>query len=74
MSSLGLEGGWAENNNTHHRLMSKGYSVGGFINKDAPKYVLYRVTNAPHFRYETVHEFDSVEELELMVRLLLDGD
>lgn len=54
--------------------MSKGYSVGGYLDSGVPRYTLYRVTNAPHFRYETVHEFDSVEELELMVRLLLDGD
>jgi len=75
MSSLGLEDGWAGNNANYHRLHAKGYSVGGYIDNEVPKYALYRITpTAPHLWYETVHVFDSVEELELMVRLLLDGD
>lgn len=74
MSSLGLEDGWAENNVTYHKLHAKGYSVGGYIDSGVPKYVLYRIDGVKYFKYETVHEFDSVEELELMVKLLLDGD
>ena len=51
------------------RLYEAGYSVGGYLIDDGPvKYVLYRVNENTH---ERVHEFDSREELDNMVKLLL---
>ena len=75
MSSLGLEGGWSYGTATSLKLLEKGYSVGGYLDSGVPRYTLYRVMNpAPHFKYEVAHEFDTPEELHMMVRLLLDGE
>ena len=61
-----------DEDSVHRELMAKGYSVGGYVDKGIPRYMLYRVTSAPHFKYETVHEFNTPEELNNMVKLLLD--
>jgi len=69
-----VDNGWV---NTHSpvskKLYSKGYSVGGYVDNGVPKYVLYR-TGDGHggFKYERIHEFNTNEELNNMVKLLLD--
>lgn len=69
-----VDNGWV---NTHSlvskKLYAKGYSVGGYIDNGVAKYVLYR-TGDEHggFKYERIHEFDSNEELNNMVKLLLE--
>jgi hypothetical protein len=55
----------------HHRLRALGYSVGGYIDKGVPRYTLYRY-NRGIDRYESVHDFDTPEELNNMVKLLLE--
>jgi hypothetical protein len=50
------------------RLHTAGYSVGGYVDNGVPKYVLYR-TLAHH--HERIHEFNSEEELDNMIKLLL---
>ena len=69
-----VDNGWV---NTHSsvskKLYAKGYSVGGYIDNGVPKYVLYR-TGDGHggFKYERIHEFDTLKELNNTVKLLLD--
>jgi hypothetical protein len=62
-----MDNGWVDTF-TYNRLFKAGYSVGGFVDNDVPKYVLYRIHDHMH---ERVHEFDSQEELNNMVKLLL---
>ena len=58
----------------HHKLRAKGYSVGGYIDKGVPRYILYRL-NDTRVLYQRVHEFDSAEGLNNMVKLLIEeGD
>ena len=69
-----VDNGWV---NTHSpvskKLYAKGYSVGGYIDNGVPKYVLYRTGDAHGgFKYERIHEFNSNEELNNIVKLLLD--
>lgn len=68
-----VDNGWV---NTHSpvskKLQKKGYSVGGYIDSGVPKYVLYRMDGG---KFGRVHEFDTNEELNTMLKLLLDeGD
>ena len=50
------------------RLYAAGYSVGGYVHEDGrPRYVLYRTDPT----FTRVHEFDTQEELNSMVKLLL---
>lgn len=50
------------------RLHAAGYSVGGYVHEDGrPRYVLYRVDD----KFTRVHEFDTREELDNMVKLLI---
>lgn len=45
--------------------------MGGYIDKGVPKFVLYRV-GGNGLNFERIHEFNSNEELNNMVKLLLD--
>ena len=66
-----LDGGWVENSTPVRRLREKGYYVGGYTDKGQPKYALYRREDIGQ-KFEMVHEFNSAEELNNMVKLLLD--
>lgn len=61
------DNGWVDTF-TYNRLFRAGYSVGGFVDNGVPKYVLYRVYDHKH---ERIHEFDSMKELNNMVKLML---
>ena len=64
------DNGWVDSNSAaNSRLHRKGYSVGGYIDKGIPKYVLYRIDDG---KFGRVHEFDSNEELNTMLKLLLE--
>lgn len=67
---IAVDNGWVETfSDTRRRLYKLGYSVGGYrIDDGTPKYVLYRSTGD---KLERIHEFDSREELNNMVKLLL---
>lgn len=75
---LELDNGWVSDTNTSRRLRNAGYSVGGYIDKGVSRYVLYRVeqSGVGAGMYTVVHEFDSPEELNAMVKLLIpeEGD
>jgi hypothetical protein len=45
--------------------------VGGYIDKGVPRYVLYRRLGEAGVKFERVHEFDSEEELQRTVKLLI---
>lgn len=65
-----VDNGWVDSNSAvNSKLHRKGYSVGGYIDKGIPKYVLYRIDDGG---FERVHEFDTNEELNTMLKLLLD--
>lgn len=64
-----VDNGWVDTNtNTYRTLHKHGYSVGGFIDNGVSKYVLYRANSG---KFERVHEFDSAEELNNMIKLLI---
>jgi hypothetical protein len=62
--------GWVETNSAYRRLQDKGYHASGWIDKGVPKYALYR--NEGRGNYVMLHEFNTPEELNNMVKLLLD--
>ena len=65
-----VDNGWVDSNSAvNSKLHRKGYSVGGYIDKGIPKYVLYRIDDG---RFARVHEFDTTEELNTMLKLLLE--
>jgi hypothetical protein len=63
-----IDNGWVDTF-TYNRLFKAGYSVGGFVDNGVAKYVLYQADNDNKF--ERIHEFDSMKELNNMVKLLL---
>ena len=66
---LELDNGWVTQSDTNRKLHALGYSVGGYIDKGVPRYVLYRKLEGIGF--ERVHEFDSAEELNRTIKLLI---
>ena len=70
---LELDNGWVSHTRTSRRLRDAGYTVGGYIDNDVPKYVLYRIdqSGVGASGYTIVHEFDTPEELNNMVKLLI---
>jgi len=66
---IAINGGWVDTL-AHRKLYKHGYAVGSYaIDNDKAKYVLYRYGASQ--RLERIHEFDSAEELNNMVKLLL---
>ena len=64
---LEVDNGWVDTAD-HRRLHKHGYSVGGYTDKGVAKYVLYRDEGN---KFTKVHEFDSAEELNNMLKLLI---
>ena len=63
-----MKGVWVDTyTNQSRKLANAGYSVGGYVDNGVPKYVLYRADD----KFTRVHEFDSQEELDNMIKLLL---
>jgi hypothetical protein len=62
--------GWVDTySNASRRLQKAGYAVGGYrLDNGEPRFVLYRDDTG---KLERVHEFDSAEELNNMIKLLL---
>lgn len=67
---ISADGTWITQNAANRNLWKHGYSVGGYIDNDVSRYVLYRRSDEG-VGYERVHEFDSFEELNRMVKLLI---
>ena len=73
MSDREIEGddGWVGSYSAvNSKLFKKGYSVGGYIDNGVAHYALYRwnVGN----KFELVHKFNTNEELNNMLKLLLE--
>jgi hypothetical protein len=70
---LELDNGWVSYTNTSRRLRDAGYTVGGYIDNGVSKYVLYRLeqSGVGVGMFTIVHEFDTPEELTIMVKLLI---
>lgn len=70
---LRLDNGWVSSTNTYRQLRDAGYTVGGYIDNGVPKYVLYRLeqSGVGAGMYTIVHEFDTPEELDNVVKLLI---
>ena len=70
---LNLNNGWVSENPTYNKLLKQGYSVGGYTDKGVVKYALYRLRSVDEglFKYETVHVFDTPEEINMAVKLLV---
>lgn len=66
---LDLSDGWVD---THPptTLHKHGYSVGGYVDNGVAKYVLYRTDD----KFTKVHEFNSAEELNNMIKLLISPE
>lgn len=67
---IAVDNGWVETfSDTRRRLYKLGYSVGGYvIDNGTPKYVLYRADGE---KFVLIHEFDTEQELNNMIKLLL---
>ena len=70
---LEVDNGWVSHTNTSRRLRDAGYTVGGYIDKGVPKYVLYRMeqSGVGAGMFTIVHECDTPEELNNMVMFLI---
>lgn len=64
--------GWFESDPFQYtKLHQAGYAVGGYDYEGKHRYVLYRVETNQQFT--KVHDFDSLQDLQLMAKLLIDG-
>jgi hypothetical protein len=70
---LEVDHGWVSHTRTSKRLRDAGYTVGGYIDKGVTKYALYRLeqSGVGAGMFTIVHEFDTPEELNNMVKLLI---
>jgi hypothetical protein len=66
------EGKWFESDPfSYSKLHDAGYAIGGYMDdygKD--RFVLYRIDKGS---LDKVHDFESLEALQLMAKLLIDG-
>jgi hypothetical protein len=52
------------------KLHEAGYAIGGYVDDGKDRWVLYRVDKG---NLDKVHDFESLEALQLMAKLLIDG-
>jgi hypothetical protein len=65
------EGQWFESDPfSYAKLHEAGYAMGGYTDNGKDRYVLYRIDKGT---LEKVHDFESLQELQLMARLLIEG-
>ena len=64
--------GWIESDPfSYIKLYEAGYSIGGYQDDEGKKrYVLYRVN---HDEFSKVHDFETLQDLQLMAKLLVNG-
>jgi len=69
------EDGWLESDPfTYTKLHEAGYAVGGYQDDDdKQRYVLYQVGRGKNGDFRKVHDFATLQELQLMARLLIEG-
>jgi hypothetical protein len=65
------EGQWFESDPfSYAKLHEAGYAIGGYPDNGKDRYVLYRIDKGT---LDKVHDFDSLQDLQLMARLLIEG-
>jgi len=65
------EGQWIESDPfSYAKLHEAGYAMGGYTDNGKDRYVLYRIDKGS---LDKVHDFESLQELQLMARLLVEG-
>ena len=55
---------------SYAKLHEAGYAIGGYPDNGKDRYVLYRIDKGT---LDKVHDFDSLQDLQLMARLLIEG-
>ena len=55
---------------SYAKLHEAGSAVGGYPDNGKDRYVLYRIDKGT---LDKVHDFDSLQDLQLMARLLIEG-
>lgn len=56
------------------KLHEAGYAVGGYNDDNGKhRYVLYRVEKDGGVELDKVHDFETLQELQLMAKLLING-
>ena len=59
---------------SYTKLHNAGYAVGGYLDDDGKqRYVLYQVERKKNGDFRKVHDFETLQELHLMARLLIEG-
>ena len=65
------EEGWVESDPfSYAKLHKAGYAIGGYPDNGKDRYVLYRIDKGT---LDKVHDFETLQELHLMARLLIEG-
>ena len=75
MTSSDNDGVWIESDPfTYTKLHDAGYSIGGYQDDDGKeRFVLYQVERGKNGKFTKVHDFETLQELQLMARLLIEG-
>jgi len=66
------DGEWIEPDPfSYAKLHEAGYAMGGYVDDNGKdRYVLYRIDTQ---KLDKVHDFESLQALQLMARLLIEG-
>ena len=75
MTSSDNDGVWIESDPfTYTKLHDAGYSIGGYQDDDGKeRFVLYQVERGKNGKFTKVHDFATLQELQLMAKLLIEG-
>jgi hypothetical protein len=58
---------------SYTKLHEAGYAVGGYQDDDGKeRYVLYQVERGKNGDFRKVHDFETLQELQLMAKLLIE--
>jgi len=67
--------GWIESDPfAYTKLHEAGYAVGGYQDDyGKERFVLYRTGRGKNAEFTKVHDFETLQELQLMAKLLING-
>jgi len=73
--SKSKDGVWIESDPfSYTKLHEAGYAIGGYVDDyNKERYVLYQVERGKNGDFRKVHDFETLQELHLMARLLIEG-
>ena len=58
---------------SYAKLHEAGYAIGGYPDNGKDRYVLYQVERGKNGKFTKVHDFATLQELQLMAKLLIEG-